>query len=300
VPVETTGATVGEVVTGTAIGELPEHGLRSQETRLPSGLAVVSQVAQGRLMLAIDASHAVFFSEDAGKRWLLVRTPWTGRAVKAALISSGEAHAPHTEIVSDGMTGGVVGAIFGGKTPPARTADGSLSGSVTDTNGAAIVGASITATANATGVESTTASSGLGAYSLAQLAVGTYTVRISARGFKEFVATAVEVHVSTNTSLNAALMLGAAAEHVTVQADAVQVETSNATVGEVVTGTQIRELPLNGENFAGLTQLSPGVSAAVKSAAKPSAPILPAPVFEIVTDSGENWTSADGLTWTRR
>jgi hypothetical protein len=48
-----------------------------------------------------------------------------------------------------------------------------------------------------------------------------------------------------------------------VQADTVQVQTTSASVGEVISGTQVRELPLNDENFVGLTQLSPGVSAAL-------------------------------------
>jgi hypothetical protein len=139
---------------------------------------------------------------------------------------------------------------------------GSIVGNVTDSTGAAVVGAKVTATANATDVKAATTTSGLGTYSLPQLAVGVYTVHISAPGFKEFVANGVEVHVSTNTSLNGVLQLGAVSEKVTVQADEVQVETTSAAAGEVVTGAQVRELPLNGENFIGLTQLSPGVSAA--------------------------------------
>ena len=111
-------------------------------------------------------------------------------------------------------------------------------------------------------VKSQTTTSGLGAYSLAQLAVGVYTVHITAPNFKEFIATGVEVHVSTPTSVNATLALGVASEKITVQADNVQVDTTQAVVGEVITGTQVRELPLSGENFVGLTQLSPGVSAA--------------------------------------
>jgi hypothetical protein len=139
---------------------------------------------------------------------------------------------------------------------------GSIVGNVTDSQGAAVVGAKVVATANATDVKSQTTTSGLGAFSLAQLAVGTYTVNISAPGFKVFVANGVEVHVSTNTSLNATLALGAVNEKVTVQADEVQVETTSAQVGEVITGSQVRELPLNSENFVALTMLSPGVNAA--------------------------------------
>jgi hypothetical protein len=139
---------------------------------------------------------------------------------------------------------------------------GSIVGNVTDSQGAAVVGAKVVATANATDVKSQTTTSGLGAFSLAQLAVGVYTVHINAPGFKEFVANGVEVHVSTTTAVSAALQLGAVTEKVTVQADEVQVDTSSPVAGEVITGSQVRELPLSGENFVGLTQLSPGVSAA--------------------------------------
>ena len=139
---------------------------------------------------------------------------------------------------------------------------GSIVGNVTDSTGAVIAGAKVTATAIGTDAKSSTVTSDLGAFSLPQLAVGTYVVQITAPKFKAFVADGVEVHVSTNTSVNASLQLGSVTELVTVQADAVQVETTSAAVGEVVVGTQVRELPLSGENFVGLTQLSPGVSAA--------------------------------------
>jgi hypothetical protein len=139
---------------------------------------------------------------------------------------------------------------------------GSIVGNVSDSSGAAVVGAKVTVTSNATNEKFSTTTSSIGAYQFAQLPVGVFTVQVNAPGFKVFVAKGVEVHVSTNTSLNASLQPGAVSETVTIQADEVQVETTSAAAGEVVTGAQIRELPLNGENFLGLTQLSPGVSAA--------------------------------------
>lgn len=139
---------------------------------------------------------------------------------------------------------------------------GSIVGNVTDSTGAAIVGAKVNVTANATNAQFSTTTSSIGAFSLAQLPIGTYTVKITAPNFKEYVAEKVEVHVSTNTSVNATLQPGAVTDTVNVQADAIQVETTSAAAGEVVAGTQVRELPLNGENFIGLTQLSPGVNAA--------------------------------------
>ena len=139
---------------------------------------------------------------------------------------------------------------------------GTIVGNVTDSTGAAVVGAKVTAVAAATNASFSATTSGTGSYTLAQLPLGTYVVKIAAPNFKESISTGVVVHVSTDTSVNAVLQPGAVTENVSVQADAVQVETTSAAVGEVVSGTQVRELPLSGENFVGLTQLSPGVSAA--------------------------------------
>lgn len=99
-------------------------------------------------------------------------------------------------------------------------------------------------------------------YSFVQLQVGTYEIHVKHASFKEFIAKSVEVHVSSTTEINAKLELGASSEIVTVEASDVQVQTTTAQVGEIVEGTQLRELPLNGENFMGLVVLSPGVSQA--------------------------------------
>ena len=144
----------------------------------------------------------------------------------------------------------------------AQTYYGTIVGNVTDGTGAAVPGAVITVRNVGTNNTFTATSTGHGSYSVAQLAVGTYEVHVTAGNFKEFISTGVEVHVSTTTEVNATLQVGAVSEKVTVQANDVQVQTVSAEVGEVIDGTQVRELPLNGENFVGLTQLSPGVSAA--------------------------------------
>jgi hypothetical protein len=144
----------------------------------------------------------------------------------------------------------------------AQTYYGTIVGNVTDATGASVPGAKVTVRNTGTNSTYTATTSGHGSYSVPQLAVGTYEVHVTAGNFKEFVSTGVEVHVSTTTEVNAALEVGSISEKVTVQANEVQVQTVSAEVGEVIDGTQVRELPLNGENFVGLTQLSPGVSAA--------------------------------------
>jgi hypothetical protein len=144
----------------------------------------------------------------------------------------------------------------------AQQYSGTIVGTVTDSTGAVIPGATVTATNTGTGESVHQTSGSKGEFTFAQLPIGTYEVRVKQGNFKEFVETGVVVHTSTPTEVPAVLQVGAATQTVTVQADAVQVQTASAVVGEVISGTQVRELPLNGENFIGLTQLSPGVSAA--------------------------------------
>jgi hypothetical protein len=139
---------------------------------------------------------------------------------------------------------------------------GTIVGNVTDPSGAAVPDAAVTVVNKGTNEKFTAKTSGQGSYTVAQLPVGTYEVDVETTNFKKFVANDVEVHTSTNTEVNATLQVGSSTETVTVEANAVQVQTTDASVGEVIDGTQVRELPLNGENFVGLTQLSPGVSAA--------------------------------------
>jgi hypothetical protein len=144
----------------------------------------------------------------------------------------------------------------------AQVYNGTITGTVTDSSGAAIPNVKVTATNTGTNSKYTAATSGSGAYSIPQLPGGIYMVQAEAANFKEAVINNVDVHVSTNTEVNVVMQVGTLSEKVVVQADVVQVQTTSASVGEVISGTQVRELPLNGENFVGLTQLSPGVSAA--------------------------------------
>ncbi len=139
---------------------------------------------------------------------------------------------------------------------------GSITGTVTDASGAAVAGATVTAKniGNNQSVDTTTSDQGV--YTFGQLPVGTYEVTVKQGNFKAFVSQGVEVHTSTSTQVDAKLDVGAITESVVVQASDVQVQTTSAALGDVIEGTQVRELPLNGENFMNLVTLSPGVSAA--------------------------------------
>ncbi|HWY44492.1 MAG TPA: carboxypeptidase regulatory-like domain-containing protein [Candidatus Sulfotelmatobacter sp.] len=144
----------------------------------------------------------------------------------------------------------------------AQNYNGSVSGTVTDPSGAAVAGATVSIINPGTNASYSATTTDLGAYSVPNLPVGRYEVRIRAGNFKEYVAKNVEVHTSSVTEVNAQLAMGAATETVTVEASDVQVQTTSAAVGEVIEGQQVRELPLNGENFMQLVTLSPGVSTA--------------------------------------
>lgn len=144
----------------------------------------------------------------------------------------------------------------------AQKTSGQISGNVADPSGATVPDATITVRQIGTGLERTATSSADGNYSLPDLPVGVYKISVKKSGFKEAVVDNVSVNVSTTTRQDIALQIGDVGEVVTITADVVQVETQTGTVGEVVTGEQVRELPLNGRSFVQLTQLQPGVAAA--------------------------------------
>jgi hypothetical protein len=144
----------------------------------------------------------------------------------------------------------------------AQKSTGTIRGVVTDKSGAAVVGATVTATNTATGESRTATTNDQGEFVVPELRAGTYQVRTKKASFKESIANDVELNVSSTRSVNPVLEVGAVEERVVVEANPIQVETTTGTVGNVVDGTQVRELPLNGRSFAQLTQLMPGVSAA--------------------------------------
>jgi hypothetical protein len=144
----------------------------------------------------------------------------------------------------------------------AQKTTGTISGVVTDPAGAVVSGADVTVTNTATGETRSAKTSGQGDYAITELPAGTYDVTIKQPNFKEYVSKGVQLFVASTATINAALSVGSTTELMTVEANAVQVETSTGAVGNVVEGREVRELPLNGRSFAQLTQLMPGVSPA--------------------------------------
>ena len=141
----------------------------------------------------------------------------------------------------------------------AQSNRGNLSGTVSDSSGV-IPGVTVTVKDNQSGKEVTVVSSDSGGYNVAQLDVGTYTVKITAAGHKSFTATAVKIDVAREYTLNATLEAGNISESVTVVAGADIVNSVDAQLSNTVSQRQIVELPLNGRNPLTLVQLQAGTS----------------------------------------
>lgn len=139
---------------------------------------------------------------------------------------------------------------------------GQITGNITDQSGAAVPDATIKVTRTDTGETRTVTTSDDGNYTVPNLSVGTYRITVSKSGFKESAVGSVIVNVANVTRQNVALEVGQISQTVEITADAIQVQTETAAVGEVVSGEQVRELPLNGRSFVQLTQLQPGVAPA--------------------------------------
>src|SRR5580704_2060425 len=142
----------------------------------------------------------------------------------------------------------------------AQSFRGSIRGKVVDPNGHAIVGAKLTAKNSATGQMRDAATGEDGAYVLAELPAGEYTVTTAAAGLSP-VAQNVVVSVGLDTTADFDLTrLEKHAEQLTVTAEAPVIETSRDVLGEVVDQKLVTELPLNGRDFGKLVALSPGAT----------------------------------------
>jgi hypothetical protein len=145
----------------------------------------------------------------------------------------------------------------------ARAVDvnGRIKGTVTDPQGAVVSGVKVTATNEATGVKFDTVTGSEGGYLFPELPVGTYTIMVSASGFKGFTAKGIVLTVDQEYVESVKLTVGSTAEVVEVAASPVQVDTSDIQLSNVVDSTEMVELPLIGRGFTGLELILPGVQA---------------------------------------
>ncbi len=150
------------------------------------------------------------------------------------------------------LTSGMVWAQFEAAT---------LTGVVTDAAGAVVPGASVTATNEATNLQTSSVTNGEGRYVFPSLRPGTYRVTATVQGFKQHVSSGVVLEVNQAARLDVQMTVGAITESVMVTGEAPVLETESSSRGSVIDHTKMVELPLNGRDYNQLALLSPGVLA---------------------------------------
>jgi len=139
-------------------------------------------------------------------------------------------------------------------------AAGSFSGNVLDKSGSAVVGATVTVTADATGLTREGKTDNTGHYLVPLLPVGNFTVRVDASGFQSVLSKNQHLDVQQALELEFTLSPATVATTVDVTGDAVTVETGNPSLGQVINAQQVSQLPLNGRDFVQLATLTAGAT----------------------------------------
>src|SRR5579859_2861151 len=152
-------------------------------------------------------------------------------------------------------------AIFAGASTFAQTFRGTILGSVTDSSGAAVPGATVTIKNVDTGLVRTVTSSDDGSYAAPELPIGTYSVSVEKAGFKLGVVTGIKVEVSSERRADVALQIGQSAQSVEVLGEELpMVESTSNTLGGIVESKIVTSLPVNGRDYQKLIFLVPGVT----------------------------------------
>jgi hypothetical protein len=275
-------------VSATLKNELVDSAVPSQTPlKLPSHLAAVSTVSNGRIALAIDSAGALFASKDAGKHWKAVSPQWAGRPVRVAYVSARqpEIHAPAIAPYNQAATVRSAPAPTASPAPAATanpasgaeplretlkaipTGNSTVSGIVTDQTGARIPGARVTLIKVDSGDRRDLRTDQNGSYAFDRLVPGEYALELTAKGFSPGRQTGIQVSVSQPTIANAMLKVGAENAAVTVVSEPMALQTDSNTVS-----TTIKEEPVT------------------------AGPEL----FQLTTDTGAVWTSPDGRHWKRK
>ncbi|MBV8672148.1 MAG: carboxypeptidase regulatory-like domain-containing protein, partial [Acidobacteriaceae bacterium] len=142
----------------------------------------------------------------------------------------------------------------------AQVDEGSIKGVVTDPTGAVVPNAKVTLLNTDQGLTLETTTTGAGEYTFTPVRIGHYSITAAAAGFATTTQQNLSVNVSQNLRVDVQLKPGSATQTVEVTAAPPQLQTEDASVGQVVTGQSVNNLPLNGRNFTFLAQLAAGVN----------------------------------------
>jgi hypothetical protein len=138
--------------------------------------------------------------------------------------------------------------------------NGSLSGTAADKTGSVISGATVKITSQDTGLTREAKTDDSGHYLVTLLPATTYTIQVDATGFQTTQQKDVKLQVNEQREVDFALSPASVSATVEVSATEVAVETTNASLGQVITSDQVADLPLNGRDFVQLATLTPGVT----------------------------------------
>ncbi|HET6205171.1 MAG TPA: TonB-dependent receptor [Terracidiphilus sp.] len=141
----------------------------------------------------------------------------------------------------------------------AQVDQGAITGTVTDSSGAVVPDADVILLNTDQGLTLQTKSNSSGGYTFSPVRVGNYSIDVSAKGFAKTTQRAIKVNVAQVLQVNVSLKPGAATETVEVNTAPPLLQTEEASVGQVIGGEQVNNLPLNGRNFTFLAQLGAGM-----------------------------------------
>src|SRR5260370_13788982 len=139
----------------------------------------------------------------------------------------------------------------------AQTSTSQISGTVRDSSGAVIPGATVTLTNESTGVMQKQSSTEGGVYAFPAIPVGSYTIKAEAAGFRALIRSGNIVQVNTPLAADLTMEVGSASDSVEVTASAEALQPSSATLGNVVEQKAVVNLPLNGRNPPNLLLYDP-------------------------------------------
>src|SRR6267154_263323 len=139
-------------------------------------------------------------------------------------------------------------------------ASGSFSGTVSDKTGSVVVGATVTAISQNTGASRESKTDDAGHYLIPLLPVANYTLRVEFQGFQTVERKDIRLQIDEQRELDFTMSLATVSSQVEVSATEVAVETTNPSLGQVITSEQVTQLPLNGRDFVQLATLTPGTS----------------------------------------
>ena len=142
----------------------------------------------------------------------------------------------------------------------AQQISGTIRGTVTDPSGAAIGGASVTATQLETGLTRSASTERDGSFVVLELPVGHYRLEIAAKNFEKYVQNGISVDVNETATIRVRLAVASTAQEVQVESNARLIQPTVTSMGQVVDERELLNLPLDGRNFSQLGLLQPGVA----------------------------------------